>query len=427
MTVRQEVKKINRKDQLSLVVTHPDFKDAEGNLQELHAVKKHFTIEVEGDSDLFFDVQLAIQPEQPPDTLLPSAIDADLIGENHGGTADLLTALSGVVDVDDDNEPAPENIPTTSTSPTVLSNEWGHSGICFRRQNSIANTPAKLVIPVDTTRDDINLQLFERLFPKKFVEDVMIPGMNKSLVPPISYGELLCWTGLWISMSTVDGSDRQSFWSMKEPNKFEGAPFRLNEYMSRKRFEEILGAITYTTNNPPAMLDRFWEVRGLIDAWNSNMEENFIPSWMNTIDESMSKWVNEYTCPGFMCVPRKPWKFGNEYHDAGCAMSNIIWRVDLREGKDRPRHLGEKEHDNKGRTIGTLLHLTEPVWGTGKIVVLDSGFCVLQGLIELKKKEVYAHALIKKDDIGQNMFLVIMSSLISPGNRWVMQMPSVEN
>ena len=159
MTVRQEVKKINRKDQLSLIVTHPDFKDAEGNLQELHAVKKHFTIEVEGDSDLFFDVQLAIQPEQPPDTLLPSAIDADLVGESHGGTVDLLMALSGVVDVDDDNEPAPENIPTTSMSPTVLSNEWGHSGICFRRQNSIANIPAKLIIPVDTTRDDINLQL----------------------------------------------------------------------------------------------------------------------------------------------------------------------------------------------------------------------------------------------------------------------------
>ena len=106
---------------------------------------------------MFFDGQLVIQPEQPPDTLLPSAIDAGLIGENYGGTVDLLTALLGIVDVDDDNEPAPENIPTTSTSPNILSNEWGHSGICFCKQNSIANTPAKLVIPVDTTRDDINL------------------------------------------------------------------------------------------------------------------------------------------------------------------------------------------------------------------------------------------------------------------------------
>ena len=43
-----------------------------------------------------------------------------------------------------------------------------------------------------------------------------------------------------------------------------------------------------------------------------------------------------------------------------------------------------------------MLHLTKPEWGTGKLVVLDSGFCVLQGLVELKKKGVYAHALIKK-------------------------------
>ena len=50
------------------------------------------------------------------------------------------------------------------------------------------------------------------------------------------------------------------------------------------------------------------------------------------IDESMTKWVNEYTCPGFMFVPRKPWPFGNEYHDAGCAESDIIWQVELREG-----------------------------------------------------------------------------------------------
>ena len=37
----------------------------------------------------------------------------------------------------------------------------------------------------------------------------------------------------------------------------------------------------------------------------------------------MSKWVNKYTCPGFMYVPHKPWKFGNEYHDASCADSDF--------------------------------------------------------------------------------------------------------
>ena len=49
-----------------------------------------------------------------------------------------------------------------------------------------------------------------------------------------------------------------------------------------------------------------------------------------------------------------------------------------------------------GRTVGTLLCLMKSQFGTGKTVVLDSGFCVLQGLVELKKNGIYAHALIKK-------------------------------
>ena len=49
-----------------------------------------------------------------------------------------------------------------------------------------------------------------------------------------------------------------------------------------------------------------------------------------------------------------------------------------------------------GRTVGTLLHLMKSQFGTGKTVVLNSGFCVLQGLVELKKNDIYAHDLIKK-------------------------------
>ena len=77
--------------------------------------------------------------------------------------------------------------------------------------------------------------------------------------------------------------------------------------------------------------------------------------------------------------------------------------------------------------IGTLLHLTKPVWGTGKLVVLDSGFCVLQGLVELKKKGVYAHALIKKEGNGQSMYQEMISLHISQRERLGKQMPSVEN
>ena len=156
-------------------------------------------------------------------------------GENHGGTSDLLTALSGVVDIDDSNDPVPENVPTVTTAPSVLSNKWGHAGICFHKQQSIGNTPAKLVIPVDMTRDDINLQLFECLFLKKFMVEVMIPTMNKLLNTSVSYGELLSWIGLCIlTQQLIDLTG--AVLVTKDPNTYERASFRLTSLMSQNHF-----------------------------------------------------------------------------------------------------------------------------------------------------------------------------------------------
>ena len=87
--------------------------------------------------------------------------------------------------------------------------------------------------------------------------EVMIPTMNKLLKTSVSYGELLSWIGLWILMSTVEGSDRHSFWSTKDPNMYDGAPFRITSLMSQNCFDEILGSIAYTSNNPPELLDKF--------------------------------------------------------------------------------------------------------------------------------------------------------------------------
>jgi len=97
-----------------------------------------------------------------------------------------------------------------------------------------------------------------------------------------------------------------------------------------------------------------------------------------------------------MFVPRKPWPFGNEFHTIACAVSGILYSLELVEGKDKPRERPEPEFNELGKTVGLLLRLTQQLWGTGKVVVLDSGFCVLKGLIELKKKGVFAAALIKK-------------------------------
>ena len=151
----------------------------------------------------------------------------------------------------------------------------------------------------------------------------------------------------------------------------------------------------YTDKKPPSYKDPFWEIRKLLRAWNDNMAEVFSASWVSCLDESMTKWVNAYTCPGFMFVPRKPWPFGNEFHTIACGETGILYALELVEGKDQPQEV-RKEHSELGKTVSLLLRLTKSLWASGKVVVLDSGFCVLQGIIELKKKGVFAAALIKK-------------------------------
>ncbi len=64
-------------------------------------------------------------------------------------------------------------------------------------------------------------------------------------------------------------------------------------------------------------------------------------------------------------------------------------------GKDSPREL-PLEFNNLGKTVGLILRCLHSYFTLGKYVVLDSGFFILKGIIELKKRGVYACALIKK-------------------------------
>ena len=141
---------------------------------------------------------------------------------------------------------------------------------------------------------------------------------------------------LCFQMSTTYFDNRREFWSMKEINEDEGAPYRFNHLMTRARFDAILHALKLTNRKPPAYKDLFWEVRQLIECWNTNMDDNFYASWMSCLDESMSKWVSKWTCPGHMCVPRKPWPLGNEYHTIACGVTNILYQAELVEGKYIP-------------------------------------------------------------------------------------------
>ena len=206
----------------------------------------------------------------------------------------------------------------------------------------------------------------------------------------------MVFLGLWFFMATLSGYSRRHYWSVMEIHPFDGAPYRFHAYMSLSRFEAILRNLGYTNVEKPKFVDKFWEVRQMIEQWNVHMREIFSPSWVSCLDESMSIWFSKWTCPGWMFVPRKPHPYGNEYHSIGCGLSGILYQIELVEGKDEPPVYKKEKKHPKGNTTGLLLRLTKSLYGTGKVVVLDSGFCVLQALLELKKVGIYAHAVIKK-------------------------------
>ena len=418
---------ICRESKLVVVFIHPPHGDLQEGF-ECWTIQRFVKVVSEGNEEDLFDVPVVAtaqeQAQRPSNENTDGnnntnnnndAEQQDMPDELHrivdatttSGTTvqgDDLAIVANLVDgnmIDNDNAPAPENIPTPNENTDGIFGEWEHSGSCFRAMAGERRLKARISYPPHIRPSLFNL--FELFFFTPFVKNVIIPQTNNRLEAngfhrDLSYGEFLRWIGVWLLMSTLHGPDRAAFWSLTDINRFHGAPWRLGDLMSRKRFDAILRSIFYTDQEKPAYRDKFWEVRQMIVAWNDNMAEQFTPSWVSCLDESMSPWTNKYTCPGWMLVPRKPHPFGNEYRSVCCSMSGIMCGIELVEGKDAPRAAAhpKPKHNNDGNTVGLLLRILQPIFTKGYVVVLDSGFCVLKGIVELKKRGVYASALIRK-------------------------------
>lgn len=384
--LRQEVKKIRNRNQLAVVFVNDSF----AGDNELYCAKRWAKVTEEGDPNLFFATTNEPEEEEEEE---PIAEEMERVIAGLDDEGDRIR-IREHVKVDDDNLPAPENDPhNTSYTRSHARNPWGHDGVCFRKLVGGRDSGPSLV---NVSSRPSLVEFFEIFFPVLHINTVMLPLMNDVLQPSVTYGEFLRWLGLWFLMATIQGPARKDFWSTAPIDPWSPAPFRLSEYMSRRRFDNILEALVLTNERRPTYKDRFWSIRQIVAAWKENMLQQFVPGWINCLDESMSVWTNKYTCPGFMHVPRKPWPFGNEWHTICCGICGVLFDLEIVEGSDRPRGRDKPEFENLGKTVGLLLRLTRSLWNTSKVVVLDSGFCVLLGLIELRKKGVFAAALIKK-------------------------------
>ncbi len=90
----------------------------------------------------------------------------------HGNAGDfdqcnLQEAAELIENIDDDNAPAPENIPTTAPTDTIF--RWRHSGQCEREKDDVNNVQPQLNISHVGEEELTEFKIFELLLNKKLL------------------------------------------------------------------------------------------------------------------------------------------------------------------------------------------------------------------------------------------------------------------
>ena len=74
-----------------------------------------------------------------------------------------------------------------------------------------------------------------------------------------------------------------------------------------------------------------------------------------------------------------------------------MYEWDIVEVRDHNITMGRSEFETSPimKTAVLILGLIRALWSTGKEVIMDIRFCVLKGILEMRKRRVYGNELIK--------------------------------
>lgn len=263
---------------------------------------------------------------------------------------------------------------------------------------------AKLVSSIGELPNAVTpFMMFKKMLPLNYIAEHVIPATNEELQIenqfPMNMIEMYLFLALHFVMSLNPAHQQRDFFQKKERDLFFTAPY-LGHLMSRRRFESILSCFRLRSDIPPVdHRDRFWNIRKLIDAFNENMQHEYMPSWIVCVDESMVVFHNPYA-PGWITIKRKPHPFGNEYHATACAETGILFFIEIVEGSDRPQSGPHSDvpllNETQQKTAALVLRMTKTLWGSGRVVMLDSGFGGIPTISNLARKGLYGTCVIKK-------------------------------
>ena len=105
-------------------------------------------------------------------------------GGNNLDNDDIVSVMAAALMIDDDNQPAPENLLSTEDSTGAtddIMGQWTHSGICDRKATIQRNAKPELTFWTLSLSNPSNLNLFEGLFFSSFIKTTILPQTNQNL------------------------------------------------------------------------------------------------------------------------------------------------------------------------------------------------------------------------------------------------------
>ena len=198
--------------------------------------------------------------------------------------ADIYTLRKKGIEVDEDTNPAPENVmQSDGVLPTPLTfgfngvDTWGQSGKFPVGRAKLKTTPTPRIQHMPC------LKFFIELYLMEYIKDLLIPDTNKRLNSAMNLSEYFCVIGCRLIIACYVGHSARDLF-LKDPiTPQKGAPIRLNHIIYGKRLEKITHVMSYTNISITEFNDPFLKQRQMQEGWNKNVESHFDPSWVTVL------------------------------------------------------------------------------------------------------------------------------------------------
>ena len=245
--ISQSTRRVNRIDQNCYEFRHEDFENL-----VIYTPVRWVKVEVEGPENSLFSQQSDISSNsesaslesgsETDDSTVATRLNSIYINPNEvlhsSHTSDDIAMVRAMgMNVDDDNEPVAENIPTTEESASSRvtglkeGQSWGWNGMCDRKKEGLYQTKAKINGLSGVALENCSFATMFHIFFPKDIAWMIIVETNKRYAlegAPMDLGEFYRYLGLILLMSTMTCFDQRDFWSSDSVSIEAGAPFRFN-------------------------------------------------------------------------------------------------------------------------------------------------------------------------------------------------------